>query len=73
VTFSGTSFGNKSVASVCEKVGLDQELAKQRLLAGGITPDLEMTMKKLAESAGTEAIEVMKVLLIDGYQPKPNN
>ena len=73
VKFSGTGFGNKSVASVCENVGLDQDLAKQRLLAGGISPDLEMTMKKLAESAGTEAIEIMKLLLIDGYQPKPNN
>lgn len=73
VKFSGTGFGNKSVASVCENIGLDQELAKERLLSAGISPDLTLTMKKLAESANTEAIEIMKLLLLDSYQPKLND
>lgn len=71
VEFSGTGIGNKSIGSVCEKLGLDKEVAASRLSAAGITGGLDQTMIATAEASGTEPIELMKILLIDGYQPDP--
>jgi hypothetical protein len=70
VEFSGTGFGNKSIASICERLGLDATKAVSRLTAAGIPANLDQTMKSAAESLKTEAIEIMKVLLIEGYTPK---
>jgi hypothetical protein len=70
VEFSGTGFGNKSIASICERLGLDATKAVSRLTAAGIPANLDQTMKSAAESSKTEAIEIMKVLLIEGYTPK---
>jgi len=72
VEFAGTGFGNKSIASICERLGLDGPLAASRLATAGIDAGLEHTMKAAAEKSKTEAIEIMKVLLIEGYQPKLN-
>ncbi|HOP05692.1 MAG TPA: DUF4405 domain-containing protein [candidate division Zixibacteria bacterium] len=70
VEFAGTGIGNKSIGSVCLRLGLDTTTAASRLRAVGITPDMEMTMKATAETIGTEAIEIMKAMLIEGYQPE---
>jgi hypothetical protein len=70
VEFSGTGIGNKSVASVCERLGLDTAIAVQRLSAAGMPSDLDKALKSVAESSGTDPIEVMKVLLLEAYSPK---
>ena len=70
IEFSGTGIGNKSITSICERLGLDPTVAASRLAAGGLSDDLSQTMKSVGESSKTEAIEVMKVLLIEGYVPK---
>ena len=70
VEFMGTGFGNKSIGSICEKLGLDKTAAVSRLNSVGISADLEQTMKSAATAANIEAIEVMKVLLIEGYRPR---
>jgi hypothetical protein len=69
VEFSGTGIGNKTVGAVCERVGLDTTTALARLASAGITAGTDQTLKALAEDAGTEPLEVLKFMLIDGYTP----
>lgn len=68
VKFSGTGFGRKSLGSICESLGLDSSVADARLEAAGITANFENTMKTTADKYNTEAIDIMKVLLIEGYK-----
>ncbi len=68
VKFSGTGFGKKSVAYMCERIGLDTTVALQRLQTAGIDVNFENTMKETAEAHNTEAIDIMKVLLIEGHK-----
>lgn len=70
VEFSGTGFGNKTIGSICESLGLDTLVAVERLTSAGLPANMDQTMKATAERAHTESIEVMKVILIEGYQPK---
>ncbi len=70
VQFSGTGFGNRSIESNCEQLGLDTTIAIARLTSAGLPANLNQTMKAAAEAVNTEAIEIMKILLIDGYKPK---
>ena len=67
IEFAGTGFGNKTIGSVCEKLGLDTTVAFGRLAAAGISANSDQTVKKIAEAAETEAIEIMKIILIDDY------
>jgi hypothetical protein len=67
VEFSGTGFGNKTLGSICERLGLDTAIATARLASAGISANVDQTVKGIAEISGTEAIEVMKVILIEGY------
>lgn len=70
VEFSGTGIGNKSIRFVCEKTALDLNIARSRLAAAGIPADLDQTVKSIAESAHTQPMEILKLLLIEGYKPK---
>ena len=70
VEFSGSGIGNKSIRFVCEKTTLDPELARSRLAAAGIPADLDLTVKSIAESAHTQPMEILKLILIEGYKPK---
>jgi hypothetical protein len=70
VEFSGTGIGNKTVASVCERLGLDTTVIVQRLSAAGLRADIDKTLKSVAEEGGTDPIEVVKVFLLEGYLPK---
>jgi hypothetical protein len=67
VQFSGTGIGNRTVRSICTKLGLDPERSAVRMKAAGFSDDLDQTLKSIAQSANTQPIEIMKVLLIDGY------
>jgi hypothetical protein len=69
IEFAGTGIGNQSLVSVCEHLGLDTTVARTRLSAVGAGTDLNETMKNAATNMGTEPIELMKVLLLDGYMP----
>jgi len=73
VEFSGTGFGNKTIGSICESLGLDTSIAVDRLKSAGLPADMDKTMKATAESANTEAIEIMKVILIEGYKFSPDD
>jgi len=69
VEFAGTGIGNKTISSVCERLGLDTTVAMARLAEAGIKAEASQTMKAAAEAAETESIEIMKVILLDGYIP----
>jgi hypothetical protein len=69
VEFAGTGIGNKTLASMCERLGLDTTVAVNRLEAAGIDADLSRTFKAVAQGAGVMPIEVMKVILLDRYIP----
>jgi hypothetical protein len=71
VEFSGSGIGNKSIQFVCEKTTLDPELARSRLAAAGLPTDLDRTVKSVAEIAQTQPMEILKLLLIEGYRLKP--
>jgi hypothetical protein len=68
VEFSGTGIGNRTVQSICERLNLDPDLAAVRLEKAGFSVDMDKTLKSLANSSDTQPIEVMKVLLIEGYK-----
>lgn len=67
IEFSGTGIGNRTIRSTCDKVGLDPGLAVSRLNSAGLSGDLDRTVKAAAEESGTQPIEILKILLIDGY------
>ena len=68
IEFSGTGFGNKTVSSICERLGLDTTVAVARLSSAGVQVSPDHTIKTTAENSGTEAIEIMKIILIDDYK-----
>jgi hypothetical protein len=68
VEFSGTGVGNKSLRFICERTALDPGVAKARLAAAGIPADMDRTVKSLAESVQAQPIEILKVLLVEGYR-----
>lgn len=67
IEFSGTGIGNRTIGAICEKLGLDTTVAAARLDRAGLPQDMSQTMKAAADNAGTESIEIMKTLLIEGY------
>lgn len=69
VELAGTGFGNKSFGAVCEKLGIDSLTAVQRLKAAGMEVSWDKTIKAAAEDNGLTPIELVKVMLIPGYQP----
>jgi hypothetical protein len=69
VEFSGTGIGNRRLRYVCENVGLESDTALIRLKAAGISGTLDETIKSIAESSDTQPIEIIKILLIEGYKP----
>lgn len=69
VEFAGTGFGNRSIASISERLGLDTNVVFSRLTEAGLNVGLEQTIKSAATVSNTEAIEIMKVILLDGYKP----
>jgi hypothetical protein len=68
VEFSGTGVGNRSLRYVCEKVGLDIDMVLTRLATAGLSGDPDQTVKSIAVSSSTQPIEIMKVILIEGYE-----
>jgi hypothetical protein len=67
--FSGTGVGRKTLAEVAAELNMTVETAQARLAARGIVADKDTTLKFIAEAHGSGANEVLKMLLIDGYQP----
>jgi hypothetical protein len=74
IEFSGTGIGNRSFQGICESFGIDISLARSRLARNGIDIKADDTLKKTAERYDTESIELLKAILVEGYEiPESNN
>ncbi len=62
---AGTGLGNRSLSTFCESSGMNVETALSRLSANGIEADQDETLKKIAEKAGVNSIDIAKVILIE--------
>jgi len=67
--FAGKGVGRKTLAQLAEDLNIAPQKAIERLGARNITADGDMKIKDIAEDHGIEAIELVKMLLIDGYTP----
>jgi hypothetical protein len=66
--FSGTGIGNRSLQGICENIGIDIQVAKERLAQNNIEAENDETLKKIAEQLDLNPIDLLKVILIDGYK-----
>jgi len=68
--FAGMGLGSLTLAAMCERAGMDTSLAKQRLEAAGIKMGTGDGMKKTAENYELNSIDLLKIILIEGYMPE---
>jgi len=68
IEFSGTGIGNRSLQGICESFGIDISLTRSRLARSGIEIKADDTLKKAAERYDTESIELLKAILVEGYE-----
>jgi hypothetical protein len=66
--FSGTGLGNKKLEWVIGDTGIDPDVALRRLDGQGISIGPDDVFKKAAGRYGLEPIELLKVILVEGYQ-----
>ena len=71
IEFSGTGVGNRTLTAICEKTGLDISTARARLADAGIELADDETIKKAAERHDLDPLDIMKIILVEGYIAKP--
>jgi len=67
--FAGTGIGRKTLAEMAAELKLDAATAQARLARAGVAAKGDDKMKAIAEAHDLEAIELVKIMLIDGYRP----
>lgn len=67
--FAGSGLGNKSTEALCEKIGADLTVSIDRLKSAGIEATGESTLKKLGDEVSLSPIDLLKIMLIEGYRP----
>ena len=68
--FAGTGIGRKTLADIAEQSGQSKADIKKRLKSQGIEIDPDMALKQAADKAGIAPLELLKVMLVDDYQPQ---
>jgi len=66
--FAGTGIGRKTLSQMAEELKLDAATAQARLAQAGVTAKVGDKMKAIADANDVEAIELVKILLIEGYK-----
>ena len=66
--FEGTGVGRKLLSDVCETTGIGLEKARNRLAHAAIEMEDEMTIRQIADLHDTTPIEVLKIVLVSGYE-----
>ncbi len=61
--FAGSGLGRKKCKAVLQELGVDPEVARQRLKAQGVTMDDEQSIKDVASAAGKTPLEVLMIML----------
>ena len=67
--FSGTGIGRKTLTQMAEQLNMDAVTAQARLAQANVTAKPGDKMKAIAEAHNLEAIELVKIMLINGYRP----
>jgi hypothetical protein len=67
--YSGTGLGRKSLETVCAELGLDLDAARARLAEAGVEAQAEETLRPVADRYGLSPIDLLKILLVEGYRP----
>jgi hypothetical protein len=67
--FAGTGIGRKTLADIAEMLKMTPKDVQERLAARGIASDMDTGLKTIAEENGLKTMDILKILLIDGYQP----
>jgi hypothetical protein len=65
--FSGKGVGRKTLAEICREMGVDVAKAKEALRKNKIEMEDDDTMKSGADKRKVNPIDLLKVILVDGY------
>jgi hypothetical protein len=68
-TFAGTGIGNKTLAEICAKVGLDPGPVKARLEAKGLKVEDDKSIKSLAGMNNMAPLDLLKAALVEDFNP----
>jgi hypothetical protein len=68
--FAGTGIGQKALSWLIEDIGINPELARQRLLKSNIKASDDETLKQIASRYETNPIEILKIMLVEDYSIK---
>ena len=66
--YSGTGIGNKTLKALCEKLQIDISIAQKRLFESGIEINPNDKLKEVAEKHSIASLDLLKVILIEGYR-----
>jgi len=67
--FAGTGIGRKTLMQMAEELKMDVATAQARLAKAGVAAKAGDKMKAIAEAHNLEAVELVKIMLIQGYRP----
>ncbi len=67
--FNGTGIGQKSLTTICETVGVPFKTVEGKFVSAGIKASGEETLKAIAGKHGINPIDLMKVILVEGFRP----
>ncbi len=68
--FAGSGVGRKSLREICDLMSMDTADIQKRLISIGITVKDDEGLKQAADRNKLPAIELLKVILVEGYKPK---
>ncbi|MDP7650745.1 MAG: DUF4405 domain-containing protein [Rhodospirillales bacterium] len=67
--FNGTGIGRKSLTTISETVGVPLNAVKDKFVSAGIEASGDGTLKAIAGKHGIDPIDLIKVILVEGFRP----
>ncbi|MBT6095840.1 MAG: DUF4405 domain-containing protein [Rhodospirillaceae bacterium] len=67
--FAGQGIGRKTLTQLADELGLEMAIINARLKAIGIEAKPDAKMKAIGEAKGIEPIDLLKVILVEGFRP----
>jgi hypothetical protein len=65
--FAGTGIGQRALSWMIEDIGMNPEVARQRLSKNDIKASDDETLKQIASRFETKPIEILKIMLVEDY------
>jgi len=69
--YSGSGLGRKTLDEIATQIGMEPDIARQRLRDAGIEAAADETLRELADRTDSSPIDLMKLLLVPGFKPSP--